>query len=98
MVVTDSNASRSRLLRIRLRRISSWQPCMQEISDDRGARLARLPSSRLVTAPEPVEDIETRAGYLFCMSASREGSLIQALAGSLGGVGLRPLNRVGFAA
>ena len=39
-----------------------------------------------------------RAGYLLCMSASREGSLIQATAGSLGGVGRRCRNRSGLTA
>ena len=47
--------------------------------------------------PEPVKDFETRAGYVLCMSACREGSLIQALVGSFGGVGRRPLNRLGLA-
>ncbi len=47
---------------------------------------------------EPVKGFETRAGYLFWMLASREGSLIQATVGSLGGAGRRPRNRSGFAA
>ena len=48
------------------------------------------------TDPEPVKDFETALGYLFCMSVSRDGSLIHATVGSLGGVGRRQ-NRVGFA-
>ena len=40
-----------------------------------------LPRPGLRGDPEPVKDFETRAGYLFCMSASREGSLIQASVG-----------------
>ncbi len=46
---------------------------------------------------EPVKDFETTSGYLFCMSVSRDGSLIHATVGSFGGVGRRWQNRVGFA-
>ena len=38
------------------------------------------------------------SSILFCMSASRDGSLIQAAMGSLGGVGRRPWKRSGLAA
>ena len=48
-------------------------------------------------AAEPVKDFETALGYLFCMSVSRDGSLIHATVGSLGGLGRRLQNRVGFA-
>ena len=47
---------------------------------------------------EPVKRFETTSSQLFCMSASRDGSLIQAAVGSLGGVGRRPWNRSGCAA
>ena len=47
---------------------------------------------------EPVKEFETTFGQSFCMSASREGSLIQATVGSLGGEGRRPRNRSGLAA
>lgn len=46
---------------------------------------------------EPVKPIETSA-HSFCMSASRDGSLIQATVGSLGGVGRRWRKRAGVAA
>lgn len=46
---------------------------------------------------ESVKDFETVVGQSFCMSASREGSLIHATVGSFGGVGLRPRNRSGLA-
>lgn len=46
---------------------------------------------------EPVKEFETVVGQSLCMSASREGSLIHATVGILGGVGRRPWNRWGFA-
>jgi hypothetical protein len=48
--------------------------------------------------PESVKEFETVGGQSFCMSASREGSLIHATVGSFGGVGRRPRNLSGFAA
>ena len=49
------------------------------------------------TGPEAVKSDETPGGHLVCMSASGVGWLIQATAGSLGGVGGRA-NRCGLAA
>ena len=57
-----------------------------------------LSRSCTLPAPEPVKAFETVGGQLFCMSASREGSLIHATVGSFGGVGRRWRNRSGFAA
>jgi len=48
--------------------------------------------------PVHVKGFETASSHLLCMSASRDGSLIQAAVGSFGGVGRRPLNRSGLAA
>jgi hypothetical protein len=48
--------------------------------------------------PEPVKSGETVALYALCMSASREGWLIQAWVGSFGGRGRRWPNRSGWAA
>jgi hypothetical protein len=69
------------------------QPHATEHGD--GPRL--VATGEMTDGAEPVKDFETRAGYLFCMSASREGSLIQASVGSLGGVGRRCRNRSGLA-
>jgi len=49
-----------------------------------------------MAAPEAFKAGETPGGHLVCMSASEVGWLIQAMAGSLGGVGGRA-NRCGLA-
>jgi hypothetical protein len=59
-------------------------------STDRAAAIA--------AAPEPVKAFETRTQDVFCVSVWMVGLLIQATAGSLGGVGRRPQKRRGLAA
>ena len=51
----------------------------------------------LFGAAEPVKPVET-SSHSFWMRASRDGSLIQATVGSLGGVGRRWRKRAGLAA
>ena len=57
-----------------------------------------IPEADRASDAEPVKELETILGQSFCMSASREGSLIHATLGSLDGVGRRPRNRSGLAA